>query len=80
MNSADARAYVERWQEVEKIELLEAQAATIQDRWRQLNAICRIAARLGLLEKLEDNQEEVVWQRWAALKQAGIYEPGKHNS
>lgn len=78
MDAADARAYRERWREVEKIERLEAQAATIQDRWRQLNAVFGMALGLGLLEKLADDQEESIWRRWAVLK-TGSYGPGKYN-
>ncbi len=80
MNTADARAYRERWREVEEIERQEAQAATIQDRWRQLNAVFGLALGLGLLEKLANDQEELIWRRWAVLKQAGRYESGKYNS
>ncbi|MBL7161099.1 MAG: hypothetical protein ISS57_00725 [Anaerolineales bacterium] len=69
MDASDARAYIERWREVELIERMEAQAASFQDRWRQLNAIFGLAHALGLFLKPVANQEEVVWQRWASLSQ-----------
>lgn len=60
-------AYRERWREVERIERLEAQSATIQERWRQLNALKRRATRLGIRPK-EDDSEMEVFLLWANLR------------
>ncbi|MEW6405186.1 MAG: hypothetical protein AB1649_25615 [Chloroflexota bacterium] len=80
MNAAEARAYRERWREVAEIERREAQSATVQDRWRQLNAVFGMAQSLGLLEKLAADQEETIWQRWVVLTQVGSYEPKKYRA
>ena len=69
MNKSDAKAYIERWQEVERIEKEEAQAASIQDRWKQLNALFGLALELDLFSKQADQKEELVWQRWATLRE-----------
>ena len=71
MNKSDAKAYTERWQEVERIEKEEAQAASIQDRWKQLNALFGLALELDLFSKQADQKEEVVWQRWTKLRRMG---------
>ena len=68
MEQADAKAYIERWQEVKRIENEEAQAANIQDRWQQLNMLFGMALGLDLFSKPTDNQEELVWKRWAMLR------------
>jgi hypothetical protein len=67
MDKADAIAYRERWREVERIERLEAQSATIQDRWRQLNAAKKRATRLGITRK-EDDGEMDIFLLWADLR------------
>ena len=67
MDASEARAYIERWQAVEEIERQEAQAATIQDRWRQLNALRRRAARLGI-QRAGDDGEMEIFSLWANLK------------
>ena len=67
MSAMDARAYIDRWQEVERVERLEAQAATVQERWLQLNSLVGLARGLGLFSKLAPTGEEAVWQRWAIL-------------
>ena len=59
MDKADAIAYRERWREVERIECLEAQSTTIQDRWRQLNAVKRRATRLEITPKEDDGEVEI---------------------
>lgn len=51
MNAADARAYIDRWREVEQIERLEAQAASVQERWQKLNRLVGLAQMLGLFAK-----------------------------
>jgi hypothetical protein len=67
MDKTDAIAYRERWREVERIERLEAQSTTIQDRWRQLNMIKSRAIRLGITRK-EDESEMEIFLLWANLR------------
>ena len=67
MDSVDARSYLERWREVERVERLEAQTATIQDRWRQLNALKIRAARLGITRKGDEGEMEI-FLLWANLR------------
>jgi uncharacterized protein (UPF0335 family) len=67
MDKADAVAFRERWRDVERIERMEAQSATIQDRWRQLNAVKMRATRLGITQK-EDDSEMEIFLIWANLR------------
>ncbi len=73
MSAEDARAYVDRWKAVAEIERRELQAATIQEKWRQLNAIKQLADRLGITRGNDDGKMEV-YLRWAKLKR--LYEAG----
>ena len=63
---ATLRAYLERWKAVEEIERQELQDATLELRWRQLNAIYGLAIGLGIAKPPEDDIELI--QRWAKLK------------
>ena len=74
MNAADARAYIDRWKAVAEIEQMEAQAASVQDRWQKLNRLVGLAQVLGLFAKPVSNQEETVWQRWAILSRIGSHD------
>jgi hypothetical protein len=62
------REYRARWQAVAEVEQAEEQRATVEDRWRRLNAILRLAGALRLDRREQDQDEAVVWQRWAKLK------------
>jgi hypothetical protein len=67
MEKEDVTAYRERWIAVAQIEAQKRRTATIQTRWKQLNAILRLAIGLGLpLESDEDKM--VVYKRWAKMK------------
>src|SRR5436309_2317200 len=63
------RAYRDRWRAVEAIEIAEQRAATVEQRWRQLNAIVGLAIGLGL-RPAEDPHVHIARQRWAKLKGA----------
>jgi hypothetical protein len=63
-----AREYRDRWQAVLEVEEAERQRATVEDRWRKLNAILQMAVSLGIDLHAQDEDEAVVWQRWASLK------------
>ena len=43
----------------------------MEDRWRRLNAILKMAINLGLDLRAQNEDEAIVWQRWARLK-AGL--------
>ena len=66
MNS-DLKAYFARWQAVADIERQELQTASIELRWRQLNAVVGMALGLGILNS--DDSEAEIHQRWANLKE-----------
>jgi hypothetical protein len=63
-------AYRDRWKAVEEIERQEQRAASLDRRWRQINDLFNLAISLDL--PVHQDQEEIVWQRWAKLK--AIYE------
>jgi uncharacterized metal-binding protein len=62
----DMKAYRARWQAVSEIERQENQAASIDLRWQQLNALIGLAIGLDILKA--DKSEDEVYQRWAKLK------------
>ena len=68
MSEQSLRRYRERWQAVNAVEVAERRAAPMSLRWQQLNAIVRLAQGLGLPLK-PDEEEAVVWQRWAQIKE-----------
>jgi len=65
-------AYRDRWRAVEAIEREERRAASVALRWQQTNAIFRLALEMGLLAtgRPDDQEEQEVYRRWAALKEA----------
>jgi len=65
------REYRARWLAVSKVEEVEQQQATVEDRWRRLNAVLQMAITLGLDLRAQTEDEAAVWQRWATLK-AGL--------
>ncbi len=72
MNAQDAKAYIKRWQEVEKIERAETQNTSIQERWRQLNSLKRRALRLGIKRENDEGEMEV-FLRWANLRRGYVH-------
>ena len=71
MDPVLVREYRARWQAVSEVEAAEQQRAAVEDRWVRLNAILQMAVTLGLDLSARNEDEEVVWQRWARLK-AGL--------
>ena len=63
----DWKAYQARWAEVEAVVSEERRTASLEVRWRQLNAAFAMAQGLGLLR--EDPSEVEVFERWARLKE-----------
>ena len=64
-----AQQFRERWQVVNAIEAQEQEMVSIALRWKQLNAIWRLAIGLRLPQKELDDQAETVRQRWAKLRE-----------
>ena len=60
--------YRDRWKAVEEIEKQELRSASIELRWKQLNALFKLARELGIMP-VQDEDEMVVIERWARLKQ-----------
>lgn len=63
-----AKAFCDRWQAVVAVEAQEQRAATDELRWRQLQAILRLAAELGLVREEASKDVERVRQTWVRLK------------
>jgi hypothetical protein len=63
----DLIAYRERWAEVEAIQREERRSASLELRWRQLNAAYNLAKGLGWLRP--DTSEMGVFLRWAKIKE-----------
>lgn len=59
--------YRARWQAVAKIELEELRKTSVETKWQQLNSIINLAIGLGLFKA--DPSEEMVYRRWAKLKE-----------
>jgi hypothetical protein len=62
------REYRDRWHAVSEVEEAEQRQASVEDRWRRLNAIHQMAVALGLDLRAQDEDEAIVWERWARLK------------
>lgn len=62
----EMKGYRERWAAVEAIVAQERAAATIDERWRQINQAYAIGFALGLVRP--DPSEQEVYERWAKLK------------
>jgi len=66
------REYRARWQAVSEVEEAEQHQTTVEDRWRRLNAILQLAVTLGLDLRAQNEDETIVWQRWARLKAGSV--------
>jgi hypothetical protein len=67
ITQAQARRFQDRWRAAGLVEAMEHRAASVDLRWRQLNALWRMAVGLGLpLTEAEGVQE--VQERWIRLK------------
>lgn len=68
MDAKLVREYRARYEAVAQIEAAERQAATIEERWQELNALVRMAVALGVDLRAESLDDADVWARWARLK------------
>jgi hypothetical protein len=70
MSNQMVRDFRERWQAVAAIEVEEQRSASFALRWKQTNAILQLAIGLGLSLTEMAEAEELVYHRWAILKEA----------
>jgi hypothetical protein len=66
------KAYQNRWQAVAEIKNAELQQTTICQRWKQLNALLRMAAALGLQPENDIEEDDIIYQRWNRLRELCI--------
>jgi hypothetical protein len=66
-HKAAIQAYQQRWKIVEEVQAAEKRSASLELRWRQLNAAYGLAKSLGLIRP--DPSEYEVYARWAKLKE-----------
>lgn len=62
-----------RWKAVEEFERQELRAMSLEEHWRQLNAVARFAIETGI-ERKDDDGEMDVFLRWAKIRE--WYETG----
>lgn len=67
MDTGDIRFYRERWKDVEEFERQELRSTSVLERFRQINAIYRLAKGLGYSFETDKN-ELIIFERWARLK------------
>ena len=60
-------AYRQRWQAVAAVEAAEQQVSSFSERWRQLNALLRLAQSLNILPPPEKISLDKGYKRWQAL-------------
>jgi len=62
------RKFRDRWQAVAEIEAKEQRTASTVLRWQQFNAIFRMAKGLGLSIEESNEDDQVIYKRWAKLR------------
>jgi hypothetical protein len=67
------RQYRQRWQAVRMVQKEEARRASLEVRWRQLNAAFSMG--IGLQFKVNNLDEMRVYRRWAKLKENQAQHP-----
>ena len=70
ITKSELLAYQNRWKAVAEAEAEELRQTSLADRWRQLNAVMRMAAGLDILQEDSDDSEQIiaVRERWNRLK------------
>jgi hypothetical protein len=68
LNKSMLTAYQDRWKAVAEVEAREQRQTSVAQRWRKLNSLVRMAAGLGLLQKDDDVQIQIVRERWNLLR------------
>jgi hypothetical protein len=69
LTPAEAQAYVERWELVKEIELIELRRTSIEIKLRQLSALMASRGLFGV-EPERAHGVQLVRERWARLRQA----------
>lgn len=69
MTPSQARAFRDRWHAVAAAEAEEHRSASLLLRWEQMNALHRLGVALRLTPRSTGDQEKIVWERWAKLKE-----------
>ena len=70
MDKAQAQQFINRWQAVEEVRQREARAATVELRWRKLNAVYCMSRTLQVVPRKPD--ETRVYERWARLREKAV--------
>jgi len=71
MDKREARSFIERWQAVREIELLEMRRLTHAERYRQLADLFEAARRFPEHEAIRERREKAIEEvraRWNKLK------------
>ncbi|MGH7165898.1 MAG: hypothetical protein ACREIS_10295, partial [Nitrospiraceae bacterium] len=71
MTKKEAREYLKRWHLVNKFQAAELRRTPVKEKLRQMDAAYRMAAGLGILNKLaaaKRQREQEVSRRWRRLK------------
>lgn len=71
------RAYRRRWESVAEVEMLEQQERSVAERWRQLNALVRMAAALELPLRRDEQLDDLVDERWRRLREIHLVRSGR---
>lgn len=69
MTRSQAGDYRDRWQAVAAVEAKERMSMSLRQRWSQMNALRCLMAGLKLSPPSTGDQERIVWERWAKLKE-----------
>ncbi len=68
MTRSQAKAFRDRWQAVAAVEAEERRGTSLRQRWVQMNALRGLMVGLKLSPPSDGDQEKIVWERWARLK------------
>jgi hypothetical protein len=68
IDKATLEAYQTRWQTVTETIEAEQRQTSVEQRWRKLNSLLKMADSLGLAWSPDERQEDIVRQRWNLLK------------
>jgi hypothetical protein len=68
LTRSQARAFRDRWNAVTAAQAEERRSTSRHLRWEQMNALRRLMVGLKLTLSSTGEQEKIVWERWARLK------------
>jgi hypothetical protein len=67
LTQEDMRAYKQRWQLATEVEAEEKKHLSINQRWHKLNSLFQLASALDLHLSSEEEQKELVRERWQRI-------------